>query len=249
MQQHVIDISNNITTKTELESTTGENYPNVDTLLETLGNNSLRGGRVGKLLHCPGRKEKLNHVIERETDILTCTHNERQKQLGHFSGNDDFRYLRICSILFASSVNSLIPPAPNSMFPGAVVCAVEEIEKSPFWGEGGKMWPKRSKTNFTTKCLTEHFCRPLQVPNSVWQNFVSCSFASLVGRKNISTKTKLPLPPYPHTSFFKPEIFGSKERKTLFFVQNYTIFFNNSKSHWRNRPNTITETVAKYAKH
>ena len=49
MQQHVIDISNNITTKTELESTTGENYPNVDTLLETLGNNSLRDGRVGKL--------------------------------------------------------------------------------------------------------------------------------------------------------------------------------------------------------
>ena len=30
-------------------------------------------------------------------------------------GNDAFRYLSICSILFASSVNSLIPPAPNSM--------------------------------------------------------------------------------------------------------------------------------------
>ena len=28
-------------------------------------------------------------------------------------GNDPFRYLSICSILFASSVNSLIPPAPQ----------------------------------------------------------------------------------------------------------------------------------------
>ena len=62
MQQYVIGISINITTITELESTTGENCPNGDTLLETLGNNSLRGGRVGKLLHCPARKEKLNHV-------------------------------------------------------------------------------------------------------------------------------------------------------------------------------------------
>ena len=28
-------------------------------------------------------------------------------------GNDAFRYLSICSTLFASSVNSLIPPAPQ----------------------------------------------------------------------------------------------------------------------------------------
>ena len=28
-------------------------------------------------------------------------------------GNDAFRYLSICSILFASSVNSLIPPVPQ----------------------------------------------------------------------------------------------------------------------------------------
>ena len=47
---------------------------NVDTLPEkTLGNNLLGGGRVGKLLHCPERKEKLTHVTERETDILACT--------------------------------------------------------------------------------------------------------------------------------------------------------------------------------
>jgi len=73
MQQHFIDISINITTITESESTTGKNYPTVDTLLLTLGKNFLRGGRVGKLLHCPARKEKLNHVTEGETDIPTCT--------------------------------------------------------------------------------------------------------------------------------------------------------------------------------
>ena len=58
MQQHVIGISINITTLRELESTTVENYSNVDTLLETLANNSLSGGRVGKLLHCAARKKK-----------------------------------------------------------------------------------------------------------------------------------------------------------------------------------------------
>ena len=72
-QQHIIGISNTITTITELELTTGENYPDVDTLLETLGNNSLWGWRVGKLLHCPAIKEKLNHVTKRETDIITRT--------------------------------------------------------------------------------------------------------------------------------------------------------------------------------
>ena len=73
MQQHLIDISINITTTTELGSATGENYPSVDTLLQTLGNNLLSVGRVGKLLHCLARKEKLNHVTEHETDILTHT--------------------------------------------------------------------------------------------------------------------------------------------------------------------------------
>ena len=77
-QQHIIGISITITTIKELELTTGENYPDVDTLLETLGNNSLWGGRVGKLLHCPARKEKLIHVTKRETDILTRT------QVPHF---------------------------------------------------------------------------------------------------------------------------------------------------------------------
>ena len=64
-------------------------------------------------------------------------------------------YLSICSILFASSVNSLIPPArPIQCSVGAVVCAVEEIEKSTlFWGEGGKCDQDAQKFNFITKCL------------------------------------------------------------------------------------------------
>ena len=35
--------------------------------------NSLRGGRVEKLLHCPASKEKLTYVTERETDIEAHT--------------------------------------------------------------------------------------------------------------------------------------------------------------------------------
>ena len=42
----------------------------VDTLLQSLGKNSLKGGRVEKLFYCPARKEKLNHVTVCETDIL-----------------------------------------------------------------------------------------------------------------------------------------------------------------------------------
>ena len=71
MQQHFID---NIT---ELESTKKakilpEKY--VDTLPEqTLGNNSLRGGRVGKTVALSGKKRKLTQVTERETNILART--------------------------------------------------------------------------------------------------------------------------------------------------------------------------------
>ena len=37
---------------------------------------------------------------------------------------------------------------------GAVVCAVEEIEKSTlFWGEGGQCDQDAQKFNFITKCL------------------------------------------------------------------------------------------------
>ena len=37
------------------------------------GNNSLRGGRVGKTVALSGKKRKLTHVTERETDILART--------------------------------------------------------------------------------------------------------------------------------------------------------------------------------
>ena len=69
---------------------------------------------------------------------------------------DTFRkYLSICSILFASSVNSLIPPAPPiQCCVGAVVCVVKEREKSTmFGGRGGKCDQDAQKSNFTTKCL------------------------------------------------------------------------------------------------
>ena len=49
----------NVTMITELELTTGKKKNlNVDTLPEkTLFSNSLRGGRLGKLLHCPAREK------------------------------------------------------------------------------------------------------------------------------------------------------------------------------------------------
>ena len=55
-------------------------------------------------------------------------------------GKDDFRYLSIRSGLFASSVKiSDTPGPPIQCCVGAVVCAVEEIEKSTlFWGKGEK---------------------------------------------------------------------------------------------------------------
>ena len=67
--------------------------------------------------------------------------------------NDAFRCFSICSILFASSVNSLIPPAPSiQCCVGAVVCVVEEIENCS-GGNGGKCGQDAQKSNFTTKCL------------------------------------------------------------------------------------------------
>ena len=45
-----------------------------------------------------------------------CTKSELQwatKVVETLLGNGAFRYLNICSVLFASSINSLIPPAPQ----------------------------------------------------------------------------------------------------------------------------------------
>ena len=80
------------------------------------------------------------------------------------SGNDAFRYLSTCANLFASSVNvnCLIPPGPPvQCCVGAVVRAVEEIEKSTLvsfffgggGGERGKMCPRCPKIDFIANCL------------------------------------------------------------------------------------------------
>ena len=85
-------------------------------------------------------------------------YNERQKKMRHF------RYLSICFILFASSVKSLIPPPPKKKIKccvGAVVCAVEELEKSAlFRGKGGANVPKTPKIEFYCQ-VSQHFCRSL----------------------------------------------------------------------------------------
>ena len=73
MQQHFIDTSINIT---ELESIRkAKKLPkNVGTLPEkTLGNSSLRGGRVGKTVALSGKKRKLTQVTKRETNTLART--------------------------------------------------------------------------------------------------------------------------------------------------------------------------------
>ena len=69
-------------------------------------------------------------------------------------GNDAFRYLSICSILFASSVNPLIPPAPQFNFVQALWSVQSKKQKNQhcFGGKGGNV-TKMLKINFITKCL------------------------------------------------------------------------------------------------
>ena len=72
--------------------------------------------------------------------------------------NDAFRHLSFYCTLFASSVTetSLTPPGglPIQCRDGAVVCAVEEMEKSTLFGEKrAKCDQDAQKSNFTTKCL------------------------------------------------------------------------------------------------
>ena len=55
--------------------------------------------------HCPF---SLDQVVNLPRYLQWAT-----KVVETLLGNDAFRYLSICSILFASSVNSLIPPAPQ----------------------------------------------------------------------------------------------------------------------------------------
>ena len=69
-------------------------------------------------------------------------------------GNDAFRYLSICSILFASSVNSLIPRPPNSMLCRRCgLCSRRNRKINIVLGGRGKCDQDAQKFNFITKCL------------------------------------------------------------------------------------------------
>ena len=72
--------------------------------------------------------------------------------------NDAFRHLSFYCTLFASSVTetSLTPPGglPIQCRDGAVVCAVEEMEKSTLFGEKGR-W----NVSKTLENRILHFCR------------------------------------------------------------------------------------------
>ena len=64
-------------------------------------------------------------------------------------------HLSICSILLASSINSLIPPAPQFNVVKALWSLQSKKWKNQhcFWGKGGKCDQDTPKSNFTTKCL------------------------------------------------------------------------------------------------
>ena len=69
--------------------------------------------------------------------IATTSYNGRQKWLRNF--DDTFRYWSTCSILFASSVNSLIPPAPqfNVVYVLWSTLSRKEEHRHCFGGRGG----------------------------------------------------------------------------------------------------------------
>ena len=70
-------------------------------------------------------------------------------------GNDAFRYFSICSILFASSVNSLMPPAPQFNVVKALWSVQSKKQKNQhcLGGRGEKCNQDAPKSSFTTKYL------------------------------------------------------------------------------------------------
>ena len=70
-------------------------------------------------------------------------------------GNDAFPYLSSCSILFASSFNSLVPPAPQFNLVKALwsVQSKNWQNQHCFGGKGRKCDQDAPKSNFNTKCL------------------------------------------------------------------------------------------------
>ena len=79
-------------------------------------------------------------------------------------GNDAFRYLSICSILFASSVNSLIPPAPQFNVVQALWYVQSKKQKNQhcFGGKGETVTKMLKKFNFITKCPNTFVAHCLQ---------------------------------------------------------------------------------------
>ena len=87
-------------------------------------------------------------------------------------GKDAFRYLSICSNLFASSVKSVIPRPSIQCCVGAVVCAVEEIEieiSTLFRGKERKCVQDTRNSSFIPKCLNtfDAYCSSKFIVTSV----------------------------------------------------------------------------------
>ena len=74
---------------------------------------------------------------------------EMEQQWSTKVENDAFQYLSICSILFASSVNSLIPLDPCC----GLCCLRNRKNQNCLGGKGVKCFQDAQKSNFTAKCL------------------------------------------------------------------------------------------------
>ena len=75
--------------------------------------------------------------------------------------NDAFRYLSTYSILFACSINSLMPPAPSLMLCRRCgLCRLRNRKINTGWRGRGEMFPRRSKIEFYYQ-VSQQFCRPL----------------------------------------------------------------------------------------
>ena len=98
-------------------------------------------------------------LVELKTKLQLAT-----KVVETLVGKDAFRYLSFFSILVAFSVDSLIPRGfPMQCCVGAVICAVEEIDKSTLFGrERGENVTKTLENRILLQNkVSQHFYRPL----------------------------------------------------------------------------------------
>ena len=92
--------------------------------------------------------------------------------------NDAFRYLSICSFLFASSIYSLIPRRPQFNVVQALWSVQLQKQKNQHcFGSKGKTVTKTLQNRILLpSVLSKHFCCPLQVSlNSTQFNFLNVS--------------------------------------------------------------------------